>query len=239
MPHLVTWARAWQDIEVAPDFFSYFTHTAPLLEADPTLLAVSAFNDNGQAAYRGAATALHRSDFFPGLGWLLTRELWGELGSKWPNERGFWDDWLREPAQRKGRATIRPEVSRSYTFGSKGTSVGQFYKKYLEGMGAKIPDPPKKKEPEPEKPKPKPAPAPPPEEEEEDEDEFVEAEQPEPADPDLMAPDDDAPAEMGGGGGELSEAELEKLSEHKMAASEALSNGELAKARADEHCACR
>ena len=123
-----------EDIEIAPDFFSYFTNTAPLLEADPTLLAVSAFNDNGQAAYRGDPTALHRSDFFPGLGWLLTRSLWGELGPKWPNEKGFWDDWLREPPQRKGRATIRPEVSRTYTFGKSGTSVGQFYGKYLEGI---------------------------------------------------------------------------------------------------------
>ena len=54
-----------EDIEVAPDFWSYFTHTAPLLEADPSLLCVSAFNDNGQSSFRGEPTALHRSDFFP------------------------------------------------------------------------------------------------------------------------------------------------------------------------------
>ena len=83
---------------------SYFTATAPLLEKDRTLLAVSAFNDNGQAAYRGDPVALHRSDFFPGLGWLMTRSLWTELGPKWPNEMGFWDDWLREPPQRQGCA---------------------------------------------------------------------------------------------------------------------------------------
>jgi len=28
-----------------------------------------------------------------GLGWLLTRRLWGELKGKWPDEKGFWDDW--------------------------------------------------------------------------------------------------------------------------------------------------
>lgn len=27
---------------------------------------------------------LHRSDFFPGLGWMLTRDLWLELEPKWP-----------------------------------------------------------------------------------------------------------------------------------------------------------
>ena len=36
-----------EDIEVAVDFFSYFTATAKLLDQDPTLLCVSAFNDNG------------------------------------------------------------------------------------------------------------------------------------------------------------------------------------------------
>lgn len=54
----------------------------------------------------------------------MTRRLWAELGPKWP--ASFWDDWLREPANRRGRATIRPEISRSYTYGVKGTSSGQF-----------------------------------------------------------------------------------------------------------------
>jgi hypothetical protein len=28
-----------------------------------------------------------------------------------PAAKGYWDDWLREPANRRGRACIRPEVS--------------------------------------------------------------------------------------------------------------------------------
>ena len=75
------------------------------------------------------AETLYRSDFFPGLGWMINAAMWAELGPKWPN--GYWDDWLREPAQRKGRATIRPEVSRSYTFGEVGVSQSQFFSKYL------------------------------------------------------------------------------------------------------------
>ena len=122
-----------EDIEVAPDFFNYFTATAPLLYQDDSLLCVSAFNDNGQQKFASDPTALYRSDFFPGLGWLITRRLWSELGPKWPGEAGFWDDWLREPPQRRGRASIRPEVSRTYTFGEKGTSQGQF-SKYLRDI---------------------------------------------------------------------------------------------------------
>mmetsp|Transcript_12353 Transcript_12353/g.40562 ORF Transcript_12353/g.40562 Transcript_12353/m.40562 type:complete len:526 (+) Transcript_12353:244-1821(+) len=120
-----------EDLEVAPDFFDYFNATAPLLYQDASLLAVSAFNDNGQPRYASDETVVHRSDFFPGLGWLLTRRLWDELDAKWPEEKGCWDDWMREPAQRRGRSSIRPETSRSRTFGEKGTSMSQFYSKFL------------------------------------------------------------------------------------------------------------
>ena len=39
-----------------------------------------------------------------------------------PLRRRYWDDWMREPAQRLERACIRPEVSRTRTFGKKGVS---------------------------------------------------------------------------------------------------------------------
>ncbi|KAG7365754.1 GNT-I family protein [Nitzschia inconspicua] len=114
-----------EDIKVAPDFFSYMAATAKVLDVDPTLYAVSAFNDNGHLIQEDSERLL-RSDFFPGLGWMMTRSLWkDDLESKWPD--GFWDDWMREPAQRKGRQVIRPEVSRTYHFGRKGgASANQF-----------------------------------------------------------------------------------------------------------------
>lgn len=34
----------------------------------------------------------------------------------------YWDDWIRQPEQRKDRACIRPEVSRTKTFGMVGVS---------------------------------------------------------------------------------------------------------------------
>ena len=100
-----------EDLEVAPDFFPYFAATAPFLD-DPAerLLAVSAWNDNGQGDHVADAEALYRSSFFPGLGWMLHRRLWLELEPKWP--KAYWDDWLREPPQQGGREVIRPEVGR-------------------------------------------------------------------------------------------------------------------------------
>eukprot|EP01038_Epipyxis_sp_PR26KG_P016164 gene16164-21976_t len=113
-----------EDLEIAPDFFEYFGSLAKLLDTDPMLLAVSAWNDNGLRSLVKDEQQLYRSDFFPGLGWMMTRAVWDELSPKWP--RAYWDDWLREPAQRKGRHIIRPEVSRTLHFGVRGVSNSQY-----------------------------------------------------------------------------------------------------------------
>ncbi|PRP75643.1 alpha-1,3-mannosyl-glycoprotein 2-beta-N-acetylglucosaminyltransferase-like isoform 1 [Planoprotostelium fungivorum] len=117
------------DLQIAPDFFSYFVRLAPLLDEDPSIFCVSAWNDNGRKEYIKDPEALYRSDFFPGLGWMLNRNVWAELSDRWP--KAFWDDWLRDRDRRKGRVCIRPEISRTFTFGSEGTSLGQFYNQYL------------------------------------------------------------------------------------------------------------
>lgn len=60
---------------MSPDFLSLFQETAWLLEADPSLWCVSAWNDLG---FQGVATnhkRLFRTDYFPGLGWMLRREV--------------------------------------------------------------------------------------------------------------------------------------------------------------------
>ncbi|NXM76879.1 MGAT1 acetylglucosaminyltransferase, partial [Serilophus lunatus] len=120
------------DLEVAPDFFEYFQALFPVLQGDSSLWCVSAWNDNGkeQMVDPSQAELLYRTDFFPGLGWLLLAELWDELEPKWP--KAFWDDWMRQPEQRRGRSCVRPEVSRTMTFGRKGVSHGQFFDQYLK-----------------------------------------------------------------------------------------------------------
>lgn len=119
------------DLEVSPDFFEYFHALQPILDADQTLYCVSAWNDNGKQGLTSAnSTLLYRSDFFPGLGWMMTKDLWMELMVKWP--KAFWDDWIREPEQRRNRACIRPEISRTKTFGKIGVSNGLFFEKHLK-----------------------------------------------------------------------------------------------------------
>lgn len=120
------------DLEVAPDFFEYFYATYPLLINDESLWCISAWNDNGKPDLidRNRVEMLHRTDFFPGLGWMMTKDVWLELESKWP--KSYWDEWMRHPEQRRNRACIRPEVPRTQTFGRIGVSNGQFFDKHLQ-----------------------------------------------------------------------------------------------------------
>ena len=120
------------DLEVSPDFFEYFEATLPILKEDKSLFCVSAWNDNGKSGLinEEQPDLLYRSDFFGGLGWMLTKDLWRELGPKWA--KSYWDDWIRDPPQRRDRACIRPEISRTKTFGKVGVSNGLFYEKHLK-----------------------------------------------------------------------------------------------------------
>jgi alpha-1,3-mannosyl-glycoprotein beta-1,2-N-acetylglucosaminyltransferase len=120
-----------EDLHIAPDFFGYFAAMVPVLDNDSTLFAVSAFNDNGFEGRVSDPRRLLRTDFFPGLGWMMTRRLWdNELKMKWPD--GYWDDWLRDSRQRQGRQVIRPEVSRTYHFGFEGGASGNQFGRLLQ-----------------------------------------------------------------------------------------------------------
>ncbi|XP_073308883.1 alpha-1,3-mannosyl-glycoprotein 2-beta-N-acetylglucosaminyltransferase-like [Primulina huaijiensis] len=118
------------DMEIAPDFFDYFEAGAALLDRDKSIMVISSWNDNGQKQFVHDPYTLYRSDFFPGLGWMLSISMWDELSPKWP--KAYWDDWLRLKENHRGRQFIRPEVCRTYNFGEHGSSMGQFFKQYLE-----------------------------------------------------------------------------------------------------------
>jgi len=119
------------DLDVAPDFFEFMAASKKILARDKTLYCASGWNDNGKREHVKDPNKLYRSDFFGGLGWMMMRDLWdGELKGRWA--KSFWDDWFRNPEQRRGRSCIRPEVSRTRTFGKIGVSRGQFFDKYLK-----------------------------------------------------------------------------------------------------------
>jgi alpha-1,3-mannosyl-glycoprotein beta-1,2-N-acetylglucosaminyltransferase len=64
---------------------------------------------------------------------MMARKLWRqELEKKWPP--AYWDDWLREPEQRRGRHVLRPEVSRTFHFGTRGGASGNQFGSKLSSV---------------------------------------------------------------------------------------------------------
>lgn len=121
-----------EDLEIAPDFFSYFRAMAPVLDSDKSLMCVSAWNDHGQRGRALNSSQVYRTDIFPGLGWMLTASFAKEIYQDWPNE--LWDEYMRRPKVRQGRQCLFPEVPRTHTFGKVGTSGGQFFDQHLAVM---------------------------------------------------------------------------------------------------------
>ena len=108
------------DLLFSPDFYDFFLSNAPILDQDSSVLALSAWNDNGFKGRVGGTYDLLRTTFFPGLGWLLSRHLYKhELEAAWPIDH--WDHWLRSAQISKNREIVYPFVPRSYHNGVSGT----------------------------------------------------------------------------------------------------------------------
>jgi glycosyltransferase involved in cell wall biosynthesis len=126
---------AEDDFLFSPDFYEYFHAVAPALEADRSLWLASAWNDNGNRHMDRDPSQLHRTRYFPGLGWLLPRAVWEqELRGSWPAQH--WDHWMRAPERHKNRDIIFPQVSRDYHIGVKGTFMDQTtHVRYFRDVG--------------------------------------------------------------------------------------------------------
>ena len=114
-----------EDLLPAPDFLEFFEAAAPVLDSDPSVWCASAFNDFGMKSTASDRNRLLRTDYFPGLGWMLKRELWtSELRKKWPDFPSTgWDHWFRLSSTSKGRECIYPEVPRTVHIGIEGANV--------------------------------------------------------------------------------------------------------------------
>jgi hypothetical protein len=87
-----------EDLQISSDFFEFFVAITPLLDSDDTLLAASAWNDNGIQGMVKDNTALYRSDFFPGLGWMMPR---------------YEQDHLSELVSQSGRLNPQTDLGRA------------------------------------------------------------------------------------------------------------------------------
>lgn len=122
------------DLKLSPDFMDYFKMVIPIVNADPTLLTASLWNDLGLEDNTHDMRNLKRVNFFPGLGWYLSRDTWYELlGPEWPSHD--WDWYVRDVAARKKLDTIIPEISRDYHVAKTGTYMtSSFFKQYFQNI---------------------------------------------------------------------------------------------------------
>ena len=112
------------DLLLSPDFLTLFWESAWLLEADPSLWCVSAWNDQGFPHTAQDPHRLLRTDYFPGLGWMVPASVWSELRAKWPEAPTTgWDHWMRLSSTSKGRECVAPEINRSRHASKRGTNV--------------------------------------------------------------------------------------------------------------------
>lgn len=124
------------DLAITKDFFIMFESLAPLLEVDPTLWCISSWNDNGFRTFTLPEENFFRTSYFPGLGWMLKRELWvSELSDKFPADN--WDHWMRVSTTSQRRDCIVPWVSRNRNIGSTGTTASdEFFHIYIKPIVA-------------------------------------------------------------------------------------------------------
>jgi hypothetical protein len=122
------------DMIFSPDILLYFSQLAPIMDKDPSIYSISAYNDNGFKGRVKYDNIVYRTDFFIGLGWLVSRRHWeNEWSKSWP--RTHWDHFLRNPMNRRDRQTLYPEISRIYHSGYRGThSTVALYEKYFRDI---------------------------------------------------------------------------------------------------------
>ena len=119
------------DMRVSSDFIQFFEMAAPLLDEDATIWCVSSWNDNAFPHLDLPPHTLFRTSNFPGLGWMLRRELWKELSPKFPDDN--WDHWMRASTTSRNRHCVAPFLSRNFNIGVGGaTSNKQFYVQYIK-----------------------------------------------------------------------------------------------------------
>ena len=123
------------DMIFSQDFLEYFASTVYLLNDDSNeLFCISSWNDYGQNFLNHNDEMLYRTDYFPGLGWLLKKELWiNEIESLFPEDH--WDHFMRIDTITKNRDCIYPDISRNYNIGEIGSTMdGHWYNQYLRPM---------------------------------------------------------------------------------------------------------
>ncbi|CAL4156680.1 unnamed protein product, partial [Meganyctiphanes norvegica] len=113
------------DLQLAPDFIPFFQQTASLLDDDPHLLCVNAYNLNAFPHTSYDPSRLYRVHSVPAYGWMVRRTWANKMLDHWPNatQDVDWDLYLRnsENGLPGNWDIIIPEVPRTKHRGGGGS----------------------------------------------------------------------------------------------------------------------
>ena len=110
-----------EDLVLAPDFLDLMISSIPAWESDHTLFCVSGWNDYGYSESATDEKRLLRTDVFPSLGFMLSREQLADIVSRWPGYDFWgWDIWMRRLVSTGQRECIAPEIPRVFHDGKDG-----------------------------------------------------------------------------------------------------------------------
>lgn len=120
------------DMIFSKDFINYFDKASFLLK-DPSVWCISSWNDFGYQQYVSDPKRFFRTQYFPGLGWMISHKRWNEIGPKFADD--LWDENMRVDTVSKNRDCIIPEISRNYNIGAEGANMNQHeYDRKLKGI---------------------------------------------------------------------------------------------------------
>lgn len=111
-----------EDVEVSPDFFSYFSQTMWLLHHDPSIYCINAHSATGFSKNAFQPKRLLRGSVQVQWGYAVSLDFVREALQEWPLDKSdngivIYDYWLYKVV-RHGRECVFPEVSRTLHYGT-------------------------------------------------------------------------------------------------------------------------
>eukprot|EP00817_Percolomonadidae_sp_ATCC50343_P000060 CAMPEP_0117428372 /NCGR_PEP_ID=MMETSP0758-20121206/8099_1 /TAXON_ID=63605 /ORGANISM="Percolomonas cosmopolitus, Strain AE-1 (ATCC 50343)" /LENGTH=440 /DNA_ID=CAMNT_0005214701 /DNA_START=406 /DNA_END=1724 /DNA_ORIENTATION=+ len=104
------------DVVPENDFLNFMNQLAPfLMDPKEKAFCISTWNDFGYSHFETDKKKVFRTQYFPGLGWMIHKSFWFEIRERFPITS--WDWWMVAPSTNNGRDCLVPLQSRNHNIG--------------------------------------------------------------------------------------------------------------------------
>ncbi|XP_042888584.1 protein O-linked-mannose beta-1,2-N-acetylglucosaminyltransferase 1-like [Penaeus japonicus] len=113
------------DLNLAPDFISYFHQTALLMRFDESIAIVNAYNYNSYSHTASDPARIYRVQSYPYYGWMTRRKVAEKMVDNWASMdmEADWDLYIRKYHVNQWNQVIIPEIPRTKHEGGGGVHV--------------------------------------------------------------------------------------------------------------------